>query len=137
MPAKDPIDACDGAIEVFPLHFDVDRVNLQGHQRPDPPQSMEEDLEKVVRFLATNGWPWRMHATYDETASRALDVFERVHRDVPIDKLGWFFDHCETVTPQTLERIKKLGGGIAVQNRMSLQGDYMIRRYSAAAAALS
>ncbi|MBC7942423.1 MAG: amidohydrolase [Chitinophagaceae bacterium] len=101
--------------------------------RPEMPQPMEGDLEGVVRFLAGNGWPWRMHATYNETVSRALDVFEKVHRDIPIDKLGWFFDHCETVTPASLERIKKLGGGIAVQNRMSMQGEYFVRRYGAQA----
>jgi len=103
--------------------------------RPEMPGAMEPDLEAVVRFLAGNGWPWRMHATYDQTVSRALDVFERVHREIPIDKLGWFFDHCETVTPANLERIKKLGGGIAVQNRMSMQGEYFIRRYGLAATA--
>jgi predicted amidohydrolase YtcJ len=103
--------------------------------RPDMPSSMEPDLEGVVRFLAGNGWPWRMHATYNETITRALDVFERVHREIPIDKLGWFFDHCETVTPPNLERIKKLGGGIAVQNRMSMQGETFVRRYGLAAAA--
>jgi len=103
--------------------------------RPDMPASMESDLEGVVRFLAGNGWPWRLHATYNETIGRSLDVFEKVHRDIPIDKLGWFFDHCETVTPANLERIKKLGGGIAVQNRMSMQGEYFIRRYGQKAAA--
>jgi predicted amidohydrolase YtcJ len=103
--------------------------------RPDMPPAMESDLEGVVRFLAGNGWPWRMHATYNETITRALDVFEKVHREIPVDKLGWFFDHCETVTPANLERIKKLGGGIAVQNRMSMQGENFIRRYGLKAAA--
>lgn len=103
--------------------------------RPDMPPAMESDLEGVVRFLAGNGWPWRMHATYDETISRSLDVFEKVHRDLPIDRLGWFFDHCETVTPRNLERIRRLGGGIAVQNRMSMQGEYFIRRYGLKATA--
>lgn len=103
--------------------------------RPDMPPNMEADLEGVVRFLAGNGWPWRMHATYNETITRALNVFEKVHRDIPVDKLGWFFDHCETVSPENLERIKRLGGGIAIQNRMSMQGDYFVRRYGIAAAA--
>ncbi|HSI59995.1 MAG TPA: amidohydrolase [Ideonella sp.] len=97
--------------------------------RPEMPAAMESDLEGVVRFLAGNGWPWRMHATYNETVSRALDVFEKVHRDIPIDKLGWFFDHCESVQPANLERIKKLGG------RMSMQGEYFIRRYGLKASA--
>jgi predicted amidohydrolase YtcJ len=103
--------------------------------RPEMPAQMEADLEGIVRFLAGNGWPWRMHATYDATVSRALDVFERVHRDLPVDKLGWFFDHCETVSAPNLERIKRLGGGVAVQNRMSMQGENFVRRYGLKAAA--
>jgi predicted amidohydrolase YtcJ len=103
--------------------------------RPDLPPAMEPELEAVVRFLASNGWPWRMHATYNETVTRALNIFEKVDREIPIGKLGWFFDHCETVTPENLERIKKLGGGIAIQNRMSMQGEYFIRRYGIKAAA--
>ncbi|HWU01231.1 MAG TPA: amidohydrolase, partial [Novosphingobium sp.] len=35
--------------------------------RPDMPESMEGDLEPVIRLLAENRWPWRLHATYDET----------------------------------------------------------------------
>ena len=31
-------------------------------------------------MLAQNRWPWRLHATYDETITRALDVFEKVNR---------------------------------------------------------
>src|SRR5437773_8547969 len=34
--------------------------------RPDMPPEMERELEGVVRILATNRWPWRLHATYDE-----------------------------------------------------------------------
>ena len=51
--------------------------------RPDMPRTMEGELEGVVRVLAQNRWPWRLHATYDETISRALDVFEKVHRRHP------------------------------------------------------
>jgi hypothetical protein len=51
--------------------------------RPDMPREMEGELEEVVRILVQNKWPWRLHATYDETISRALDVFEKVG-------LSWF-----------------------------------------------
>src|SRR5579862_4997781 len=61
--------------------------------RPDVPPEMEPELDEVVRILATNRWPWRLHATYDETISRALDVFERVNQDIPFDGLNWFLDH--------------------------------------------
>ena len=48
---------------------------------------MEPELDAVVRILVQNRWPWRLHATYDEKISRALDVFERVNQDMPLDGL--------------------------------------------------
>ena len=102
--------------------------------RPDLAGSMESELEEVVRILAANRWPWRLHATYDETISRALDVFERVHRQIPLTGLNWFFDHAETISERSIDRIAALGGGIAVLHRMAYQGEYFVERYGAAAA---
>jgi predicted amidohydrolase YtcJ len=102
--------------------------------RPDMVPEMEDDLEEVVRILAQNRWPWRMHATYDETISRALDVFEHVNRDIPLAGLNWFFDHAETISYKSIDRISALGGGIAVQHRMAYQGEYFVERYGHGAA---
>lgn len=97
--------------------------------RPDMPPEMEGELEEVVRVLAENRWPWRLHATYDETISRALDVFEKVNRDIPLEGLNWFFDHAETISDRSIDRIAALGGGIATQHRMAYQGEYFVERY--------
>jgi predicted amidohydrolase YtcJ len=102
--------------------------------RPDMPPEMEGELGEVIRILAQNRWPWRLHATYDETISGALDVFERVNRDIPFDGLHWFFDHAETISGKSIDRIAALGGGIAVQHRMAYQGEYFVERYGARAA---
>ena len=102
--------------------------------RPDMPPEMEGDLEPVIRLLAERRWPWRLHATYDQTISRALDVFEKVNRDVPLKGLNWFFDHAETISERNIDRIAALGGGIAVQHRMAFQGEYFVERYGAKAA---
>jgi predicted amidohydrolase YtcJ len=102
--------------------------------RPDMPAEMERELEDVVRILLQNKWPWRLHATYDETISRALDVFEKVNQDTPLDGLHWFFDHAETISDQSIDRIAALGGGIAVQHRMAYQGEYFVERYGFGAA---
>lgn len=102
--------------------------------RPDLPPVMEEELFQVVRLLAEKRWPFRLHATYDESISRFLDIFEKVNRDVPFQGLRWFFDHAETATPGNLERIKALGGGIAIQDRMAFQGEYFLDRYGKGAA---
>lgn len=103
--------------------------------RPELPGSLDMELESVVRHLAERRWPFRLHATYDESIARFLDVFERIDRDVPLTGLGWFFDHAETISPRNLERVRALGGGIAIQHRMAFQGEYFAARYGAAAAA--
>jgi predicted amidohydrolase YtcJ len=102
--------------------------------RPDLAATLEHELTKVVRLLAEHRWPFRLHATYDESITRFLDVFEAVNRDVPFAGLRWFFDHAETISERNIERVKALDGGIAVQDRMAFQGEYFIDRYGKKAA---
>ncbi|MNK15240.1 N-substituted formamide deformylase precursor [compost metagenome] len=102
--------------------------------RPDLSENMEAELEKVVRLLVSNRWPFRLHATYNESISRFLDVFEKVNRDIPFDGLAWIFDHAETIDERNIERTKALGGGIAIQSRMAYQGEYFADRYGTTAA---
>lgn len=97
--------------------------------RPGLKPVMEAELAKVVGLLAEKRWPFRLHATYDESISRFLDVFEDVDRKVPFDGLRWFFDHAETISPRNLDRVRALGGGIAIQDRMAFQGEYFVARY--------
>ena len=98
---------------------------------PEMPVVMESELKAVIHHLVENRWPFRLHATYDETISRALKIYEEVNREVPFDGLHWFFDHCETISDRNIERIQALGGGIAVQDRMAFQGEYFVDRYGA------
>ena len=102
--------------------------------RPDMAPEMEGDLEPVIRLLAERRWPWRLHATYDQTIGRALDVFEKVNKDIPLTGLNWFFDHAETISDRNIDRVAALGGGIAVQHRIAFQGEYFVERYGAKAA---
>jgi predicted amidohydrolase YtcJ len=102
--------------------------------RPDLELVLEAQLEKVVRLLAEKRWPFRLHATYNESIDRFLNVFERVNQDVPFNGLHWFFDHAETISDRNIERTVALGGGLAVQHRMAFQGEYFVDRYGAKAA---
>jgi predicted amidohydrolase YtcJ len=102
--------------------------------RPDLAPEMEKDLRAVVSHLVQQRWPFRLHATYDESITRFLDVFERVNRDIPFDGLRWFFDHAETISPRNIERVRALNGGIAIQDRMAFQGEYFLERYGEQAA---
>jgi predicted amidohydrolase YtcJ len=101
--------------------------------RPELPASMEQELKPVIELLAKNRWPFRLHATYDESITRALDVYEDVNREIPLAGLHWFIDHAETISGRNIDRIAALGGGIAIQHRMAFQGEYFRDRYGAAA----
>ena len=102
--------------------------------RPELPEIMESELERVISLLVENRWPFRIHATYDESISRFLNVFEKVNRDLPFNGLPWIFDHAETISERNMERVKLLGGGIAIQSRMAFQGEYFADRYGPKAA---
>jgi predicted amidohydrolase YtcJ len=99
--------------------------------RPDMAPVMESELKAVIHHLVENRWPFRLHATYNETITRALNVYEEVNREIPFEGLHWFLDHCETISDKNIERVKARGGGIAIQNRMAFQGEYFVERYGA------
>ncbi|WP_170297565.1 amidohydrolase family protein, partial [Burkholderia latens] len=96
--------------------------------------SIEAGLTAVVRLLVRHRWPFRLHATYDESIGRFLNVFEAVNREIPFDGLRWCFDRCETISDANIARVAALGGGITVQPRMAFQGEAFIARHGAAAA---
>ncbi|MEZ4963511.1 MAG: amidohydrolase [Saprospiraceae bacterium] len=102
--------------------------------RPELPATMEGNLKPVIQILVKNRWPFRLHATYNESITRDLNVIEEVNRETPLNGLVWLIDHAETISNENLQRIKALGGGIAIQHRMAYQGESFIRRYGKKAA---
>lgn len=102
--------------------------------RPELDEDMESELRPIIELLVKHRWPFRIHATYGESIARFLDVFEQVDRNTPFNDLRWTIDHAETVSEQSLQRIKNLGGGIAIQNRMYFQGEQFVERYGSKAA---
>ncbi|HEY9246013.1 MAG TPA: amidohydrolase, partial [Candidatus Methanoperedens sp.] len=102
--------------------------------RPDLPPVLESGLKDVSNLLVRNHWPFRLHATYNESITRFLDVLEEVNREVPFNGLRWFLCHAETISQRNIERIRALGGGIGIQDRMAFQGEHFIARYGTKAA---
>jgi len=94
-----------------------------------------EQLLAITRHLLEQRWPLRIHATYDESINHILDVFEAAHHmEVGEGRLGfagirWAIDHGETLKRPTLQRIKAMGGGMAMQARMAYAGEYFLERY--------
>ncbi|MFJ3403837.1 amidohydrolase [Promicromonospora sp. NPDC090134] len=104
--------------------------------RPELAPGYEVEFEKAVRLLMEYDWGFRLHATYDETIRRDLEVFERLAGEGLFPgNSRWLFDHAETISGESLDRVAALGGAISIQNRMSFQGEAFLARYGAGAAA--
>jgi len=97
-------------------------------------QDPDGHLREVVTILVKNQWPLRQHATYGESIRDILGVFENVKREQGRFVPRWAIDHAETVADEELRRIKALGGGIAIQDRMAFAGEYFVDRYGREAA---
>lgn len=99
-----------------------------------------DNQSHIVRGELSNNMELRrdgvpsLHATFDETVDRAVDVFEVVNRDVPLQGINWFFDHVEAISDRNIDRVAARGRGIAVQQRMTLPGEYFVERHGANAA---
>lgn len=97
--------------------------------RPDLKDSAEKDLEEVVRLHLLQGWPFRLHATYDESITRMLNVLEDIDKTQPVNDVRWVLDHVETISDKNLKRLKALGGAISIQGRMTFAGEDFLERY--------
>jgi hypothetical protein len=83
----------------------------------------KDQFRQAVEFAAKGGHSLHLHATQDNTARQFLDVIESVNREMPLARSRIGFAHLEDATPETIERIKKLGAGIAVQSRLLLTAE--------------
>ena len=98
------------------------------------PEKMQRFVEEDVARLIARRIPFRMHATYNENITPFLDALERVNETVPLDGLMWSLEHAETISPENIERVKRLGGGIALDAKMALHADGFIATHGLATA---
>ncbi|MBY5825772.1 amidohydrolase [Rhizobium leguminosarum] len=93
------------------------------------PEKMKHFVEQDVRKLVERRIPFRMHISYNENITPFLDALEKVNETAPLDGLKWSLEHAETITPENIARVKKLGGGIALDAKMALHADGFIKTY--------
>lgn len=93
------------------------------------PALMRQHVEQDVRKLVQRRIPFRMHISYDENISPFLDALEDLNKTTPLDGLRWGIEHAETISPKNITRVKKLGGGIALDTKMALHGDSFIETH--------
>lgn len=80
--------------------------------------SSEQDktaLRQVATFAAKRGIPLEIHAYTDDSADAILTIFEQIAQQYDLRPLRWSIAHLNTGSPQTLERMRKLGLAFTVQ----------------------
>lgn len=91
------------------------------------PEKMQRLVEQDVAKLVQRRIPFRMHISYDENITPFLDALEALNAKLPLDGLKWSLEHAETISPENIDRVKKLGGGIALDTKMALHGEAFIQ----------
>ena len=127
---------------LMPMGFGDDMMHFNGigeqiiwainnNEKPDP-----ADLERfhaVAKWAAGRGYSLTFHCGTDAAVGPILDVFERIHREIPITDLRWSIAHLNNASPASLRRMKALGMGWTMQDAMYFGGDENERRLGAAA----
>jgi hypothetical protein len=98
------------------------------------PAAMRRHVERNVRKLVERRIPFRMHISYDQNITPFLDALEELNRTTPLGGLKWSIEHAETISPRNIARVRALGGGIALDQKMALHGDGFIATHGRAAA---
>ena len=97
-------------------------------------QRTRERVYQIARLAAERELALQIHTTHDASLRGYLDVFEQVNQEVPITHLRWFAAHLEDITEESMERVKALGMGISIQDRLYFDGDMYLGHFGAPAA---
>jgi predicted amidohydrolase YtcJ len=117
------------------------RIELHDHENFDRPavvidkEVMRRYITEDITKLVEKGIPFRMHISYDENISPFLDALEAINQKTPLDGLRWSIEHAETISLENAARVKKLGGGIALDTKMAMHADAFIKTHGAEKAA--
>jgi len=82
---------------------------------------------RIARAAAQAGIPIFIHSTLEPTIEGQLQQVEAIAKDYPIKTMRWTFMHMEQVTPDQLERMKRLGMYVGVHPRATIMGGIYIR----------
>ena len=82
---------------------------------------------RIARAAAEAGIPIFIHSTIESTIEGQLQQVEAIARDYPIKTMRWTFMHMEQVTPDQLERMKRLGMYVGVHPRATIMGGIYLR----------
>jgi predicted amidohydrolase YtcJ len=82
---------------------------------------------RVAQALAERGIYLNAHVEMTDAINAFLDMYEAINRERPIKGLRWSLSHLDQVTPEQLERMKRIGVNAQIHTRPLIQGVLMHR----------
>jgi predicted amidohydrolase YtcJ len=93
----------------------------------EPKSGAIDRFAEMATWMAENEYAAEMHVASDVAAREVLDVLEDINSRHPITELRWSFVHLENGSPETLARMKELGMGYGIQDRLYFAGEQWVR----------
>jgi predicted amidohydrolase YtcJ len=112
----------DGGIEGAYMY---DKYNVVEGEQTDPdfrgklllPPGGEDEALEMFMLAAGRGWQYQVHAVGDATVDTLVGLYEKVAAKYPIGTMRWAVLHAMIAKPEALDRIKKLGVRVTVQDQ--------------------
>ncbi|HKB62874.1 MAG TPA: amidohydrolase [Burkholderiales bacterium] len=104
------------------------------YNNDNPSEADKAQFYEIAKWAAERRMSLNMHWHNDRSVGQLLDIFERVDRESPIKGLRWAIAHLNDASAATLERMKALGVGWAVQDAMYFDGERFQKEKGAEAA---
>ena len=76
----------------------------------------DDEVFEVYLRAAKAGWALSQHTIKEDEIERYLKIMERVAAATPISSLRWTLEHVFEITPNQVERLKRIGVGVRVQD---------------------
>ncbi|MGZ9067224.1 MAG: amidohydrolase [Burkholderiales bacterium] len=80
---------------------------------------------RITRALAQQGMYVNAHVEMESAIDSFITLYENINKEKPIKGLRWAFSHIDQVTPQQIERMKRLGMTAQIHTRPLIQGALM------------
>jgi hypothetical protein len=87
------------------------------------------ELVGVLRDAASRRWPVTVHAILESSITRILDAIEEATAGVPVAGLRWSLCHAECISAADLQRVRRLGLGLALQSRLGHKAGVCAERW--------
>ena len=76
----------------------------------------------AVKKAAERGWIYQQHTLSSAEDNVAITAWEQLNAQIPVAPLHWSVAHALTITPENIQRLKALGGGLALHGFRYLAG---------------